>query len=108
MGEPKAPVPRPRALLRMLGEIRRGSAADAPLGLVGAVGELVRNAAEGSPLTQRDIVHSPEHVDLWNAKVGPGDMAPDFELPRLGGGEPVRLSAFRQVSPVALIFGSYT
>ena len=37
-----------------------------------------------------------------------GSPAPDFELPRLGGGEKARLSAFRGQRPVALIFGSYT
>ncbi|MFT7677080.1 MAG: hypothetical protein ACI8QC_001057 [Planctomycetota bacterium] len=37
-----------------------------------------------------------------------GHMAPDFELSPLGGGELVRLSDFREISPVALIFGSYT
>lgn len=37
-----------------------------------------------------------------------GHMAPDFELSPLEGGDPVRLSDFREVSPVALIFGSYT
>ncbi len=36
-----------------------------------------------------------------------GEMAPDFELPRSGGGAPVRLSELRG-RPVALIFGSYT
>jgi hypothetical protein len=37
-----------------------------------------------------------------------GTEAPDFELPRLGGGEGVRLSSFRHLQPVALIFGSFT
>jgi hypothetical protein len=37
-----------------------------------------------------------------------GADAPDFELPRLGSGEHVRLSSFRERKPVALIFGSYT
>ena len=37
-----------------------------------------------------------------------GSEAPDFELPRLGGGEPVRLSRWRGERPVALIFGSFT
>jgi hypothetical protein len=37
-----------------------------------------------------------------------GSEAPDFTLPRLGGGEPVVLSSFRGRRPVALIFGSYT
>ncbi len=37
-----------------------------------------------------------------------GEPAPDFELPRLDGKGNVRLSAFRGVKPVALIFGSFT
>jgi hypothetical protein len=37
-----------------------------------------------------------------------GAEAPDFELPRLGRDERVRLSSFRHDKPVALIFGSYT
>lgn len=37
-----------------------------------------------------------------------GAEAPDFKLPRLGGGEPVVLSSFRGRRAVALIFGSYT
>jgi hypothetical protein len=47
--------------------------------------------------------------------VQPGDPAPDFELPRLGGpagGERVRLSSHFATGgaqrPVALVFGSYT
>ena len=37
-----------------------------------------------------------------------GDEAPDFELPLLSNTEKVRLSAFRNRQPVALIFGSFT
>jgi hypothetical protein len=37
-----------------------------------------------------------------------GTEAPDFELPRLSGSERVRLSSFRHLQPVALIFGSFT
>ena len=37
-----------------------------------------------------------------------GDEAPDFELPQLGSRGLVRLSSFRNVRPVALIFGSFT
>jgi hypothetical protein len=37
-----------------------------------------------------------------------GTEAPDFELPRLGSDERVRLSSFRNDKPVALIFGSFT
>lgn len=38
----------------------------------------------------------------------PGDPAPDFDLPRLGAASRVRLSAFKDKTPVALVFGSYT
>lgn len=37
-----------------------------------------------------------------------GDLAPDFELQDPSGSTQVRLSDFRGVRPVALIFGSYT
>jgi len=37
-----------------------------------------------------------------------GSEAPDFKLPRLGGGAQMQLSSLRGEKPVALIFGSYT
>jgi hypothetical protein len=37
-----------------------------------------------------------------------GTEAPDFELPRLGSDERVRLSRFRNHKPVVLIFGSFS
>ena len=37
-----------------------------------------------------------------------GRPAPDFTLQRKDGGEPVTLSSFCNVKPVALVFGSYT
>lgn len=46
-----------------------------------------------------------------------GELAPDFELPRLipatngapaGAGEKIRLSSFRQKRPVVLVLSSYT
>ena len=37
-----------------------------------------------------------------------GDLAPDFELRDVNGENPIRLSDFRGVKPVALIFGSFT
>ncbi len=37
-----------------------------------------------------------------------GDIAPDFELRDVNGENPVRLSDFRGVKPVALLFGSFT
>jgi len=64
----------------------------------------------------KGVEASTTYRELWSTKVRPGESAPDFELARLGledgterlTGEAVRLSSFRQVSPVALIFGSYT
>ena len=37
-----------------------------------------------------------------------GALAPDFDLPLRDSDERVKLSAFRDQRPVALIFGSYT
>jgi len=37
-----------------------------------------------------------------------GEQAPDFDLPRLDAKGNVRLSSFRGIKPVALIFGSFT
>jgi hypothetical protein len=49
---------------------------------------------------------------LWfHARAGtlePGGEAPDFELRQVGGEKRVRLSSFRGVRPVLLVFGSYT
>jgi len=61
-----------------------------------------------SPLRMRDVMESPRHLDLWHAKLGPGDPAFDFELPVLETGGTVRLSTFKGHRPVVLIFGSYT
>jgi hypothetical protein len=100
----------------MLGQLRRGSAADAPLGLLSALKELVRGTPADSALTLKGVAASATYRDLATPNVRPGDVAPDFELARLDLGdgtdrqtsEMVRLSAFQQASPVALIFGSYT
>src|SRR5579884_2355799 len=100
----------------MLGQLRRGSAADAPLGPLSALKEFIRGTPADSPLTLRDVVQSEIHRDLARPKVRTGELAPDFELARLDladgterqTGETVQLSAYRRVSPVALIFGSYT
>lgn len=37
-----------------------------------------------------------------------GTVAPDFALPLLDGSGSVRISAFRGIKPVVLVFGSYT
>lgn len=42
---------------------------------------------------------------IERAGIQPGEVAPDFELPRVDGGEPVRLSDLRG-RPVILHFGS--
>lgn len=47
-------------------------------------------------------------LDRREGNLNSGDAAPDFELKKLRSGERVRLSAFRNKKPVALIFGSYT
>ena len=41
-------------------------------------------------------------------KLRVGDPAPDFNLQVLGKEEKIRLSSFRGIKPVVLIFGSYT
>jgi hypothetical protein len=61
-----------------------------------------------SPLRMRDVMESPRYLDLWRAKLAPGDPAFDFELPLLETADTVRLSSFRGERPVVLIFGSYT
>ena len=65
-----------------------------------------------SPLRMDDVMTSPRYRDLWTAKLSPGDVAYDFELPLLAtdgsGPGTVRLSSFAGKHPVALVFGSYT
>ncbi len=65
-------------------------------------------APKDSPLTLQDVLASPEYRDLITPKVAEGDLAPDFELPRLDGEGMVRLAALAADRPVALVFGSYT
>jgi hypothetical protein len=119
MGDNAKPAgPRSADFVSMIGQLRRGSAADAPLGIFPALREFARTprGAPGSVLNLKDVERSATHRDLSTAKLRSGEEAFDFELPRLdldGGreirtGETARLSAYRHVSPVALIFGSYT
>lgn len=70
---------------------------------------------DDSPMTLKDVMTSSLHRDLSTPKIAVGDPAFDFALPRLAiekGKEreagTVRLSEFKGLSPVALIFGSYT
>jgi hypothetical protein len=60
-----------------------------------------------SPLTIEDVLESSAYRDLSTPKLAVGDPAVDFELAQ-DTGVCVRLSDFRGVKPVALIFGSYT
>jgi hypothetical protein len=102
----------------MFGQLRRGSAADARLGIIAALKELVLTprGAPGATLNATGVVRSATFRDLATPKLRTGDLAVDFELASLDQtaekesqtGETVRLSSYRQVSPVALIFGSYT
>jgi hypothetical protein len=67
-----------------------------------------------SPLTLGDVMSSPFYGNLMAPEVRPGEPAFPFDLPLLepGSHEPtggrVRLADFAGVSPVALVFGSYT
>jgi hypothetical protein len=92
--------------------VSRGSPVDRRWSVAGMVFTQLRhgrtNAPKDSPLTMQDVIASPEYRDLMTAKVTVGDLAPDFELPRLDGAGTVRLGAFAAERPVALIFGSYT
>jgi len=60
-----------------------------------------------SPLTMHDVMASPRYRDLMTPKLGVGDPAYAFELPRETG-EIVRLADYAGRMPVALVFGSYT
>jgi hypothetical protein len=65
-------------------------------------------APKDSPLTLQDVLADPGYRDLAQAKIAEGDVAPDFELPRVAGGGTVRLATLLDSRPVAIVFGSYT
>jgi len=67
-----------------------------------------RSAPKDSPLTLHDVIASPDYRALMTPKVAEGELAPDFELPRVEGDGTVHLNSLLRVRPVALIFGSYT
>ena len=58
----------------------------------------IKNRKQATAWQERHDPHAP--------KVG--DMAPDFELRDSSGENPVRLSQYRGIKPVALVFGSFT
>ena len=92
--------------------VARGSPVDPPWSVAGMVVSNLRhgrgNAPNDSPLTLQDVIASDDYRNLMTAKVAEGELAPDFELPRLDGDATVRLSSLLAERPVALIFGSYT
>jgi hypothetical protein len=104
-------------LVTMAKALKQGSVIEAPVSLAAVVREVASaDTARDSPLTLRQVMRHPEYRDLSTAKVALGDEAVDFELPRYDfssgagaqTGETVRLSQYRDLQPVALIFGSYT
>jgi hypothetical protein len=104
-------------LIRFGRALRRGSAIHEPSSLVDVVREvLAGDIADDSPLTPEMLMRRTDYRDLRTPKVALGDPAFDFELPwydfndghAVATGATVRLSEFRSVQPVALIFGSYT
>lgn len=104
-------------VFRMGRAIKRGSAIEKPISLVGVVREFVSmDTPDDSPLTLKTLTAREDYRDLSTPKVAAGDLAFDFELPRhdfsdgtaIATGSTVRLSDFRSDKPVALIFGSYT
>jgi hypothetical protein len=105
-------MPTPREILRYMRVVANGSPVDAKWSVRGMVLSQLRhgraNAPADSPLTLQDVLASEEYRDLMTAKVAEGDVAPDFELQRLGAAGTVRLSSLVESQPVVLIFGSYT
>jgi hypothetical protein len=100
----------------MARSLTRGSAIDVPKSLLGVIREMPTDTPRDSPLTLRQLMRRADYRDLMTPKVALGDPAFDFELPchdfssgvGVTTGAAMRLSAFRGVEPVALIFGSYT
>jgi hypothetical protein len=105
-------MPGPRDMLGYMRTLGRGTPVDRPWPVVAQVATMMRAgrglAVKGSPLTLQDVMSDPVYRDLRTPKVAVGDVAPDFELSRVGGGGTVRLSELNAGGPVALVFGSYT
>jgi len=109
-------APRPTDVVAMARALGRGSVIDAPRSAFGMVREFASDTPADSPLTMRQLLRREDYRNLMKPKVVPGQPAFDFELPRhdfsdgsgVATGHTVRLSDYREIQPVALIFGSYT
>jgi hypothetical protein len=104
-------------VLRLGRAIKRGSVIDQPVSLGSVAREFLSgDTPDDSPLTLKTLLSREDYRDLSTPKLAVGDSAFDFELPRhdfsdgsaVATGATVRLSSFRSLKPVALIFGSYT
>ncbi len=71
-------------------------------------------AVAGAVLAQTPTAPRPNPKEVmarhnWGeGQLKPGDLAPDFNLKEQKSSRTVRLSDFRGVRPVALVFGSFT
>ncbi|MGH3007500.1 MAG: hypothetical protein ACRDOS_16630 [Gaiellaceae bacterium] len=105
-------MPSPRDMLGYMRTVARGSPVDRPWSVPGMIASRLRHgrglAPKDSPLTVQDVMARRDYRDLMTPKVAEGDLAPDFELPRLEGDDTVRLASLLEERSVALIFGSYT
>jgi hypothetical protein len=105
-------VPGPKDVFGYMRAVSRGSPVDPPWSIPGMVLSRIRHgkgmAPADSPLTLQDVMAREDYRELMTAKVGEGDVAPDFELPLVAGGGAVGLSGLLAERPVALVFGSYT
>jgi hypothetical protein len=104
-------------VIRLGRAIKRGSAIEEPISVVSVVREFASgDTPDDSPLTLKTLMSRDDYRDLATPKLAVGDVAFDFELPRhdfsdgtaVATGATARLSSFRSLKPVALIFGSYT
>ena len=105
-------MPAPRAYFDYMRTVSRGSPVDAPWPVAGQILTALRlgrrAAPKDSPLTLAEVMARADYRDLMTAKVRTGDVAPDFDLPLVGGHGRARLGELLARGHVALIFGSYT
>jgi hypothetical protein len=105
-------MPSPREIFGYMRTVAHGSPVDPPWSVAGMLFSNLRHgrglAVPDSPLTLQDVMARDDYRDLRTPKVSVGDLAPDFELPRVDGRSTVRLGSLLDDLPAALVFGSYT